>query len=639
MKSRRLRLRSDLLQALPLTPKDCGPSPWLQSRWMLFLRTGPLLFYSVMVIMQPLVWAQAPGAPPAHPVSSETARRKAADEAFRAGSAAYRQNDLHVAHVQFARVVQLAPDVAAGHNAFGTVLLAEGDARAAVAQLDTAHRLDPHDTGVMLNLALAYSQLRNYTNAVKLFQILDHANAQPLTPQAVIAYAAALNATGQPTEARKRLETAVTASPNSATLHDALGTLLAQQRYYDEATAQFRRAIALDASLAAAHYHLGSVYLDQRQPDAAVAELTQASDLEKENVAYALQLGRALRANNQDEAALDQLNRVLTLDPKSVDAKYELALTLQASERAHEALPLFEQVTAARPRDFEALANFGLALVQTGDAKSAIPLYNRALALNAKSATVHEDLGVAYLQQSDLNHAIEQFRAGLAIEPNNSQLHYDLGLAFKLKDDTSAAIPEFKHAEDLDQKLPDPPYTLGVLYMQLGRFAEAQEELERATVLRPENGEAWAILGNVYKETSQFQKATDALRRAMELMPNQPSPHISLAAILSQQGDHAGALAERKKAAELSRIAVSRQRANFALDSGRALLKKGQVAEAVAQLQSAVDADPNYSDAHSALADALERQGQSAAAALERQKAQKLLGASRPPASAAPSQP
>jgi protein O-GlcNAc transferase len=592
-----------------------------------------------MATTQPLVWAQTSPAPPARAGSSATVQLKAADEAFRAGSAAYLQNDLHTAHVQFARVVQLAPNVAAGHSAFGTVLLAEGDAQAAVAQLDRAHRLDPRDAGVILNLALAYSQLRDYAGSVKMFRLLDQAKAEALTPQAAVAYAAALNATGQPAEARKQLEATIATSPNSAVLHDALGTLLAQQKHYDEAATQFQRAISLDASLAAAHYHLGSVYLNQNQPAAAVTELTQANDLEKENIAYALQLGRAFRANNQDEAALAVLNSALTLDAVSVDAKYELALTLQASERAHEALPLFEEVTTARPRDFEALTNFGLALVQTGDAKSAIPIYNRALALNAKSATLHEDLGVAYLQQSDLNHAIEQFRAGLAVEPNNSQLHYDLGLAFKLKDDTSAAVPEFKHAEDLDPQLPDPPYTLGVLYMQLGRFAEAQGELERATVLRPDNGEAWAILGNVYKETSQFQKATDALRRAMELMPNQPSPHISLAAILSQQGDHAGALAERKKAADLSRIAVSRQRANFALDSGRALLKKGQVAEAVAQLQSAVEADPNYSDAHSALADALERQGQSAAAALERQRAQKLLEVSHSPASVAPSQP
>jgi Flp pilus assembly protein TadD len=175
--------------------------------------------------------------------------------------------------------------------------------------------------------------------------------------------------------------------------------------------------------------------------------------------------------------------------------------------------------------------------------------------------------------------------------------------------------------------------------MQLGRFAEARDQLEKATALRPDNADSWALLGNVYKETNEPQKGVAALRRAIELSPNQPSPHISLASILIQQGDTAGAAAERKKAADLSRIAVSRQRSNFALDSGRALLKRGQVAEALVQLQSAVDADPNYAEAHFALADALERQGRSADAALERQKAEKLAKTPRTPGDIAPAHP
>jgi len=143
----------------------------------------------------------------------------------------------------------------------------------------------------------------------------------------------------------------------------------------------------------------------------------------------------------------------------------------------------------------------------------------------------------------------------------------------------------------------------------------------------PVSSDSPSLKREVGKEDLNLSGAVDriALRRAIELMPNQPSPHISLATILIQQGDPAGAAAERKKAADLSRIAVSRQRANFALDSGKALLKRGQIAEALVQLQSAVDADPNYAEAHSVLADALDRQGQSAAAALERQKAQKLI--------------
>ncbi|HTF71126.1 MAG TPA: tetratricopeptide repeat protein, partial [Edaphobacter sp.] len=72
------------------------------------------------------------------------------------------------------------------------------------------------------------------------------------------------------------------------------------------------------------------------------------------------------------------------------------------------------------------------------------------------------------------------------------------------------------------------------------------------------------------------------------------------------------------------------QRANFSLDSGRALLKRGQIAEAITQLQAAVAADPDYAEAHAALAEALTQQGRTADAALERQRAQRLAQAQPP---------
>ena len=603
---------------------------------MQLFQTGSLLIFSLLAIIPP-ARAQTASMPAAPAPTTTSDRVKEAEDAFRAGSAAYLQNDLLSAHIQFAKVVKLAPEVAAGHSAFGTVLLAEGDLAYAADQLELAHRLAPQNSDATLNLAIAYSQLHQYQKSVQMFQLLDGTKSdatQALTPQVSIAYAAALAATGEPAEAQKQLEAALTSAPDNAALHDSLGTILAQQQNYTDATAHFQRAISLDPSLASAHYHLGSVSLNQGNPASAVSELTKASDLAKENVEYVLQLGRALRANDQEEAALTVLRHALAVDPASTDIQYELALTLQANDNPREALPLFEQVVSARPHDSAALTNLGLALVQTGDAKGAIVFYLRALAINAHNATLLQDLGVAYLQQSDLDHAIEQFRAGLLVEPDNSHLHYDLGLALKLKDNPTAAVPEFQHAEELDAKLPDPPYTLGVLYLQLGRFADSQVELEKATALRPDNGDAWALLGNVYKDNNDQQKAAAALRRAIDLLPNQPSPHISLAAVLSQQGDAEGAIAERKTAATLSRVAVSRQRANFALDSGKALLKQGQIAEAIVQLQTAVDADPNYSEAHSALADALDRQGRSADAALERQTAKKLIANTSSPANA-----
>ena len=240
---------------------------------MQFLQTHSLFLLGIMAATLPSAHAQTSGAPVANTKTSANARLKLADEAFRSGSAAYLRNDLHSAHIQFAKVVQLAPGVATGHTAFGTVLLAEGDARSAVKQLELARGLDPRDAGATLNLALAYSQLHDYVRSVQMFQLLDQAKSgepQTLTPQAAIAYAVALTATAEPAAAQKQLEEALATSPDNAELHDALGTLLAQQEQYDPAVVQFQRAISRDPELASAHYHLGSVFLNQGNPAAAV---------------------------------------------------------------------------------------------------------------------------------------------------------------------------------------------------------------------------------------------------------------------------------------------------------------------------------------------------------------------------------
>ncbi|HZD76797.1 MAG TPA: tetratricopeptide repeat protein [Acidobacteriaceae bacterium] len=48
------------------------------------------------------------------------------------------------------------------------------------------------------------------------------------------------------------------------------------------------------------------------------------------------------------------------------------------------------------------------------------------------------------------------------------------------------------------------------------------------------------------------------------------------------------------------------------------------MADALSHFQDAVDSDPNYADAHSGLATALARQGRTAEAATEREKATAL---------------
>ena len=607
----------------------------------------------------------------AGPLPAQPGRQQAAkpDALYRSGYAAYSRGDLEAAHASFAKLVQIAPQIAVGHAAYGEVLLAQGQVTAALEQLERAQQLDPGASATQVALGEVHLAMGQPHQAADAFSRSVTMGAV-LSPEESRGFATALALDGQPASAMDALQHALASGEKSpqqlALLEDDLGTLLAWQGRFREAAQHFTSAAAANSTLAAAFGHLGSALLDMPQPDAAsaVIELRRAVELAPGQVFYLIELGRALTATQQDAEAILVLRKAVlaaeqhagspaaahrpaasafqtrkgallaeaAATPASLgagqrgadereQARYALALALQAGEQPAEALPLLAAHATAHPRDEAALTNYALALVQTGDARRATGLYQQALALGPDTATLREDYGVAYLQESDLDHALEQFRAGLALEPDNPHLHYDLGLAYKLKDNLSAAIPEFTRAEALDPTLPDPPYTLGVIHMQQGEFGLAATELEKTVALQPTNAAAWAVLGSVYKEDSDPARASRALRQAIALDPSQPSTHVTLAAILAQGGDQPGAAEERRQAADLSRAAVSQQRASFALKSGQALLAQGKLKEAEAQLRTAIQAAPRDPSGHLALAEVLGREGREADAALERQQA------------------
>jgi protein O-GlcNAc transferase len=554
---------------------------------------------------------------------SKQEQLKSADVAFRAGYAAEKTGDLGTARQQFEKVVQLAPKIAEGHSALGSVLLQLGDYGAASRELLRALDLKPGDRTSGINLAVAYEQSGNHERASALFRTLD-GTGSPLPESVVIFYIRALAATHQTESALAKARNAVTAFPQNPGLHDVLGSLEAQRQSWSEAEDEFKESILLDPNFGDAHLHLGLALMIQGLASDAVQELAIASRLSPQSIPTQVELAKALIAAGDTAQAVNVLQQALAKDPSSLDSKYQLALAFQSNGEERRAIPLFEEVVATDPLNAQALTNLGLALVQTGKSKDAVPLYQRALKITPTDPLIYQDLGVAYLQESNLDDAIAEFHAGLRLAHEAYELHYDLGLALKLKDDLPAAASELETAARLNPESPDPPFTLGILDMQRGRFDDAAQQLSTALRLRPENGDGWATLGSVYKQQGKFLEASDALRKAIELMPNQPGPHITLAGVLMQQGQASEAAAERKKAAEISRMAVNRQRATFATNAGNALLSKGAVAEAIERFQEAVSIDPMYMDGHRGLVAALERAGRNAEAQGETQKLHQL---------------
>ena len=555
-----------------------------------------------------------------------SAALKEADADYRAGVTALSRDDLNTAREDFEKVVQLAPSAEQGHSALGAVLVRLGHTSEGVRELEKALAIKPGDSSAQLNLALAYEQSGQHAKALPWFAKAMAASREEkrAVPAAVLAaYARSLAATQQYSAAIARMKEAIAEEPQNAEWHDELGAIYAQHQDWANAKQAFMAALAVNPNLAMAHMRLGMALQAEQRPEA-LEELTKAYELAPQNALIVLELGQALATHGDDEHALPLLRRALELDPGSATAAYQLALILQRTNNVNEAIPLFQKAASAEAENAELLTNLGMALCQAQRAKEAVPVLQRAVSLTPKNATAHQNLAAAYIQLSQFDDAVSQLHIALKLSPDAAQLHYNLGLAFKMQDDTAGAIPEFETAEKLDPSEPEPPYALGMLYMDTGRYDDAARELNTSLKLRPENGDGWATLGSVYNHLGQLPEAASALEEAIRQLPGQPDPHLTLAVVLVKQNQPEEAAAERKKAAELMRANMSRQRAEVASNSGNSLLKSGKVGDAIVEFRDALSYDPNYSEAHMGLANALQQQGKTAEAAAERQKAEAL---------------
>ena len=545
---------------------------------------------------------------------------------YRAGSAALARNDLQEAREDFVEAVRLSPGSWQGHSSLGGVLLRLGRAKESVPELERALVLKPGEPSAQLNLAIAAEQLGEPVKELAALAKVEAANRVRKEPNPAYVdamYMRALVATHQLPAAVVRLKRESSAAPKDASLQDNLGSLYAMQKDWPDAEQSFRAALTDDPGLVAAHLHLG-LALRAQQHSGGNEELREAYRLAPNNGIAALELGRALATDGNDEEAVPLFQAALEQMPTNGDAPYQLALALQRMNRTRDAIPLFERALAADPGSAAVLMNLGMAYCQQQRATDGLPLLQKAVGLVPTNATARQNLAAAYIQLSQFQDAIEQLQAALKLLPDSPQLHYNLGLAYKSEDNNAAAVPELREAARLDPSAWEPLYLLGVLDLQNGQYADAAGELKGSLKLHPENGDGWATLGSVYSHLEELPEAAAALHEAIQRSPGQPDPHLTLAAVLAKQSKPAEAAVERKKAAELMRSNMNRQRAQVACNSGKSLLKSGKVSEAIVEFQSALSFDSSYGEAHLGLAEALDQQGKTAEAAAERQKASTL---------------
>jgi protein O-mannosyl-transferase len=233
-----------------------------------------------------------------------------------------------------------------------------------------------------------------------------------------------LDAEGRPDEAMVQRIEALRLKPDSATVHNNVGTTLARiPGRLNEAVSQFEEALRLKPNYAEAENNLGNALAAEGRTDEALDHLQRALRLKPDSASAHNNLGIALaQIPGRLEGAIAEYEEALRLNPDYAVAHNNLGSAwARVPGRLDEAISQFEDAVRLNPGFVTAHGNLGNALAKIpGRRNEAIAQYEEALRLRPDIAGLHVNLAIMLLDipgRSD--EAVAHLKAALRLQPGN----------------------------------------------------------------------------------------------------------------------------------------------------------------------------------------------------------------------------
>lgn len=248
------------------------------------------------------------------------------------------------------RVLEKAPDSAAGNELLGRILLKQGKAADSETILTAAIKHNSRDARLQWALADTQSVLKRYEEALKHYRRAIKLDPDQLRIRMCLVQT--LMAMGKQDQAAAEALTVVDKQPDSADVRFMAASALHELGRLDEAITQYREALVIDPSMVPAANNLALLLADQNQDiGTAVSWARKAAQLAPRNPAVSDTLGWALARSGAYSEAIGVLRRTQKSEPNNPAISYHLGWALAKSGQKAAGLPLLQKAAKSTNKE------------------------------------------------------------------------------------------------------------------------------------------------------------------------------------------------------------------------------------------------------------------------------------------------
>ena len=522
-----------------------------------------------------------------------------------AGNAYMQAHQYAKAAEYLAQAAAATPKNAATRTSLAVARLATGDAEHAVADLESAIRVEPDQTDADTLVILTFLSRKDFAKALQ--------SAQRLVER----------------------------QPNSPAAYNMLGGVYLSKADFPNARKNFEKSLALDPAYVSAANNLARMDIQAKDIPAARKRFQGVLAKDAKNLDAMLALAELDASTGSPKDALPWLERARASHPEAAKPVIQLAGYYWRSNEVQKALALITEANGSHPGNPEILSLLGQLQFAAGQKENAVATYRNLAAVAPKDPAAHYQLAMAQGQVGDLSGAGQSLDTAIKLKPDYlaaqvalaelqirggktaeaeklfkgiQQQQPKLAIGYVVEGDALAARQNFSASSKAYEKaltVEKNPAVLIKLHGALARAGDKQAADARINAWlkeRPADSGVRLYLASYYYTQGKLAAAAEHYRKILETEPNNALVLNDLANVYYQQKDaRAQDLAERAyKAAPAS--------AQVADTLGWILAEKGDTKRGLELLQQAAKGLPKEGDVQYHYAAALAKAGDKVAA-------------------------